>query len=127
MQTFTPLLSYAVLIVNLSITNKISHIVKNTVTCLFINRLDKTYLDIFEQPIKANLQNVNKMGIFKISSDSNSTSRLLNRATRDFRKMRLIHWIDLVFNLCVNLGFMILVNFNVLIFNYYLPAGVTAY
>lgn len=127
MQVFTPLFSMLIMLIQLAKTTLVKDIVKDSVTLLFINDLDKIYLTLYQDEVKANLQEVNKSGRFKISNDSNSTFRLINRVMRDYKKMRLYHWLHFIFDMVFNMVFFLLVNFNVIFFNYCMPISIIVY
>ena len=136
MQITTPILTITSLIVNITQQSALSQITKGYVTLSLVVGIDDMFAPTLPADIRENADNLNKSQMLRLSKDNNSYTLIFGRIKKlilsyvcCFSKKHQ-HWArtqrhltqglpDEFMNLIVNIWYTILMNFQVIIFNYF--------
>ena len=119
MQISTPIFSLTAFIISLGQQSLLSMIVKDFVTIGFILTIDNLFAGSLPDDVKQIAARINKEGGLRMSRDNNKFSAIKRRWT-DGTSSRF----NEVLNFLVNIWFYILINFQVIVYNYFAPFAV---
>ena len=123
MQLTTPIVALVCLMVTITQEPRLGMITKNYVTLAFILSIDNLFADSFPDDIKANAQYINNNGIMKMGEDQNTFQKIKKRLQEHYHSedSTLADFLQELTNILVNILYFIVVNFEVIFYNYFAP------
>ena len=119
MQIITPLAAYIAFVITVGQEPKFSMIIKSFVTLGFMTTVDNLFIMNFPKEIIKNAITLNQSGSLKLGEDHNTFQRIFARIKR--KKKEPVEYLIAVANCTVNLWWIAMTNFQIIIYNYFAP------